>query len=152
MLERILAAADDIRSLIPHGGSMCLLERIVGSDERGMTLATATHASPTNPLRSFGRLHAIHLCEYGAQAMAVHGGLFARTAGEPVAPGLLVSLRDVALSVDYIEALAGELLVVVERLHAGVAGLQYAFRVTHRDVELARGRAAVIGCGGVISA
>ncbi|MBF8292091.1 MAG: phosphotransferase [Steroidobacteraceae bacterium] len=139
-----MAATDDIRKLIPHGGSMCLLERIVGSDERGMTLATGTHALPTNPLRRHGRLHAIHLCEYGAQAMAAHGGLFARTAGETAMPGLLVSLRDVVLSADYIEALAGELLVVVERLQAGAAGLQYAFRVTHRDVELARGRAAVI--------
>jgi len=144
VLEWILAAADDIQSLIPHGGAMCLLERIVGWNERGMTLATATHASPTNPLRRCGRLRAIHLCEYGAQAMAVHGGLFARAAGGTSKPGLLVSLRDVVLSADCIEALAGELLVEVARLQGGAGGLQYAFRVTHRDVELARGRAAVI--------
>lgn len=123
---------------------MCLLERIVARDERGMTLATRTHASPTNPLRHGGRLRAIHLCEYGAQAMAVHGGLMARTTGGKATPGLLVSLREVALSVDYVESLEGELLVEVERLDAGAAGLQYAFRVTHRGAELARGRAAVI--------
>lgn len=139
-----MGAADDIRRLIPHGGSMCLLERIVERNELGMTLATATHASRTNPLRSHGGLRAIHLCEYGAQAMAVHGGLFARTADGAATPGLLVSLRDVVLSADYIDSLAGELLVEVERLQAGAAGLQYAFRVTHHDVELARGRAAVI--------
>lgn len=137
-------ATDEIRSLIPHAGAMCLLERIVGWNERGMTLATASHASRANPLRSHGRLRAIHLCEYGAQAMAVHGGLFARASGVTATPGLLVSLRDVVLSADTIEALAGELLVEVERLQAGATGLQYAFRVTHRDVELARGRAAVI--------
>jgi predicted hotdog family 3-hydroxylacyl-ACP dehydratase len=142
-----MQAHDDIRSLIPHSGSMCLLERIVGWDERGMTLATATHASPLNPLRNRGRLHAIHLCEYGAQAMAVHGGLFARTKGENLAPGLLVSLRDVVLSAGTIESLTGELLVEVLRLQGGAAGLQYTFRVTHRDVELARGRAAVIEGG-----
>jgi len=139
-----MGATDDIRNLIPHAGSMCLLERIVGWNEQGMTLATATHASLTNPLRNHGRLHAIHLCEYGAQAMAVHGGLFARAAGLTATPGLLVSLRDVVLSADSIESLAGELLVEVERLQAGATGLQYAFRITHRDVELARGRAAVI--------
>ena len=30
-----------------------------------------------------GRLHAVHLCEYGAQAMAVHGGLRATPAAAP---------------------------------------------------------------------
>ena len=139
-----MGAADDIQSLIPHRGSMCLLERIVAWGERGMTLATATHASPANPLRHLQKLQAIHLCEYGAQAMAVHGGLLARGTGEIAKPGLLVSLRDVVLSVDYIDLLAGELLVEVVRLQAGAASLQYTFRVTHRDMELARGRGAVI--------
>ena len=123
---------------------MCLLERIVTQNERGMTLATRTHAAPGNPLRHGGRLRAIHLCEYGAQAMAVHGGLAARAAGGVSTPGLLVSLREVVLSADHVESLDDELLVEVERLEAGVAGLQYAFRVTHRGTELARGRAAVI--------
>lgn len=136
--------ADDIRGLLPHRGAMCLLERIVARDECGMTLATRTHASLANPLRHGGRLRAIHLCEYGAQAMAMHGGLAAREAGGVPAPGLLVSLREVVLSADYVESLEGELLVNVERLGTGAAGLQYAFRVTHLGKELARGRAAVI--------
>jgi predicted hotdog family 3-hydroxylacyl-ACP dehydratase len=135
---------DDLRGLLPHGGAMCLLERIVTRDGRGMTLATRTHTSSANPLRHRGRLRALHLCEYGAQAMAVHGGLAAREAGRILAPGLLVSLREVVLSADYVETLEGELLVEVERLEAGAAGLQYAFRVTHQGAELARGRAAVI--------
>lgn len=139
-----MRAPDDFRSLIPHAGAMCLLERIVAWNEQGMTLATATHTSPVNPLRCHGRLRAIHLCEYGAQAMAVHGGLLARARGESRRPGLLVSLRDVALCADTIESLDGELLIEVVRLQGGAAGLQYTFRVTHRDTELARGRAAVI--------
>ncbi len=139
-----MRAPEDIQSLIPHAGDMCLLERIIDWDERRMSLATTTHASLENPLRSRGRLHAIHLCEYGAQAMAVHGGLFARARGENPMRGLLVSLRDVVLSAGSIELLAGELLVEVERLQGGAVGLQYTFRITHRDVELARGRAAVI--------
>lgn len=142
---------DNLRSLIPHGGAMCLLERIVTRDERGMTLATRTHASPANPLRHGGRLRAIHLCEYGAQAMAVHGGLAAREAGGVLAPGMLVSLREVVLSAGHVELLDGELLVEVERLEAGAAGLQYAFRVTHRGAELARGRAAVIEYAAALS-
>jgi predicted hotdog family 3-hydroxylacyl-ACP dehydratase len=137
-------APDDIRSLIPHAGRMCLLERIVCWNERGMTLATSTHSSPENPLRSHGRLRAIHLCEYGAQAMAAHGGLFARARGEAPVQGLLVSLRDVVLTSGTIEALDGELTIEVNRLQGGTLGIQYTFRVSHGDAELARGRAAVI--------
>ncbi len=135
---------EEIRSLVPHGGSMCLLERIVQWDEKGVVLATTTHRASANPLRRQGRLHAIHLCEYGAQAMAVHGGLMTRAKGGNAKPGLLVSLRDVVLSADRIDALDGELRVEASRLQGGAAGVQYAFRVTHRGAELARGRAAVI--------
>jgi len=133
-----------IRELIPHGDAMCLLGRIVSWNERGAVLATATHSDPANPLRRHGRLHAINLCEYGAQAMAVHGGLVAHAADRRPMPGLLVSLRDVVLSVSHVEALEGELIIEVERLQGGAAGLQYAFRATHRGEALARGRAAVI--------
>lgn len=135
---------DDIQSLIPHKGSMCLLERIVDWNERGMTLATNTHSSPTNPLRTHGRLRAIHLCEYGAQAMAVHGGLIARARGETPVQGLLVSLRDIVLTSGTVESLDGELTIKVERLQGDALGIQYTFCVSHRDAELARGRAAVI--------
>ncbi len=65
-------------SLIPHQGAMCLLDRVVEWDKDRVLLATATHRAADNPLRLDGRLRAVHLCEYGAQAMAVHGGLSAQ--------------------------------------------------------------------------
>lgn len=139
-----MSGPEDVAALVPHAGTMCLLERVLDWDQVGITLATTTHASPANPLRRHGRLDAIHLCEYGAQAMAVHGALAARSRGATRAPGMLVSLREVVWSARSVEALAGELIVRAERLQAGAAGLQYAFRVSHGGVELARGRAAVI--------
>jgi predicted hotdog family 3-hydroxylacyl-ACP dehydratase len=86
----------------------------------------------------------MHLCEYGAQAAAVHGGLSARSAGTAARPGLLVSLRDVDLSRDYIEDLEGELIVEAERLMQSTASWQYAFVVRHADDLIARGRAAIM--------
>jgi predicted hotdog family 3-hydroxylacyl-ACP dehydratase len=80
----------ELRELVPHQGTMCLNERVMAWDEERVVLATATHRSPLNPLRRRGRLRAVHLCEYGAQAMAVHGGLCAQAAGARAAPGLLV--------------------------------------------------------------
>jgi predicted exporter/predicted hotdog family 3-hydroxylacyl-ACP dehydratase len=133
-----------IESLIPHQGTMCLLERVVEWNAERIRLATSTHRSKTNPLRNDDRLRAIHLCEYGAQAMAVHGALLAESRGEKNSPGMLVSLRDVALTRDYIDDLNGELQVLATCLQANESSLQYRFRVEHAGVVLAEGRAAVV--------
>lgn len=130
--------------LIPHSGTMCLLERIESWTDEEIRLATATHRSPDNPLRSNGRLRAVHLCEYGAQAMAVHGALKSRANETEAAPGMLVSLRSVQLARDYIDDLPNDLVVEAQCLQTSATSLQYAFRITHRDELLAQGRAAVV--------
>jgi predicted hotdog family 3-hydroxylacyl-ACP dehydratase len=95
-------------------------------------------------LRSAGRLSAVHLCEYGAQAMALHGGLLARAAGRGPDPGLLVALRDVRLRVLRIDDLPGELVVSAECLQSSTAGLHYRFEVRHAGAVIADGRVAAI--------
>src|SRR5688572_25288633 len=135
---------DAIAALIPHRGTMCLNERIVAWDARRVVLATASHRAEDNPLRHGGRLRALHLAEYGAQAMAVHGGLLAASEGRKATPGLLVSLRAVELHVDYLEDLAGELEIEAEQLAATPESWQYGFVVRHDGTVLARGRAAVM--------
>jgi predicted hotdog family 3-hydroxylacyl-ACP dehydratase len=135
---------DAIAALIPHQGAMCLLDRVVEWDKDHVVLATSTHRAIDNPLRLDGRLRAIHLCEYGAQAMAVHGGLSAQADGRAARPGFLVSLRDVNLTVDYIDDLNGELTVSAHRLLESAASWQYSFEVKHGSETLASGRAAII--------
>jgi predicted hotdog family 3-hydroxylacyl-ACP dehydratase len=139
----IMAGEVRIPDLIPHAGPMCLLERIVRWDAQSVTTATISHRAATNPLAVDGRLHAIHLCEYGAQAMAVHGGLAALSRGERARPGVLVSLRDVTLACEFVEGFAGELIVEARRLHDSGAAWQYDFRVEHAGRQLAQGRAIV---------
>ncbi|WP_291184886.1 phosphotransferase [Dokdonella sp.] len=123
---------------------MCLLDEVVGWDAAGVHARTDSHRRADHPLRSDDRLRALHLCEYGAQAMAVHGGLVARAAGGAAKPGYLVSLREVELHVARIDDLAGTLDVHAERLLGGEGSWQYAFRVEHRGALLASGRAAVM--------
>ena len=135
---------DAIEALIPHQGAMCLLDRVVEWDKDRIVLATSTHRSADNPLRLGGRLRAIHLCEYGAQAMAVHGGLSAQAQGKTARPGFLVSLRDVTLQTDFIDDLSGELLVSAQRLLESAGSWQYSFEVTHANQMIAAGRAAII--------
>jgi predicted hotdog family 3-hydroxylacyl-ACP dehydratase len=134
----------DVATLIPHQGAMCLLERVITWSDEHIVLETDTHRATTNPLRSNGRLRAIHLCEYGAQAMAVHGALRLRAAGGARRPGMLVSLRSVAFTRDYVEALPGSLRVQAVCLQATPSTLQYEFKVSHGGELLAEGRAAVV--------
>ncbi|HET7842690.1 MAG TPA: phosphotransferase [Xanthomonadales bacterium] len=134
----------EISVLIPHQGGMCLLERVVSFDDTSVRCATTTHRHAENPLRRDGRLSAVHLCEYGAQAMAVHGGLLARRAGAAAKPGLLVSLRGVRFALAHVDQLDGELVVEAERLVESEASWQYAFRITHAGELVCEGRAAVM--------
>lgn len=130
--------------LIPHCGAMCLLDVVVEWNEAHIHVRACSHRDPANPLRADDRLHAVNLCEYGAQAMAVHGGLLAQREGRAAAPGLLVSLREVKLHVARIDDLPDALDVYGEKLLDDGASLQYALRVEHRGQLLVVGRAAVM--------
>lgn len=138
-------AKTDWAHLIPHQGAMCLLDAVVAWDDVNIHAMSESHLHADHPLRSEHGLHAAHLAEYGAQAMAVHGALLARQRGEvEPRPGRLVSLRDVTLAVEYVDAVAGPLDVHAHCLYADASGAQYAFRVEQRGHLLASGRAAVI--------
>jgi predicted hotdog family 3-hydroxylacyl-ACP dehydratase len=131
-------------ALIPHQLGMCLLDGVQAWDDTTLHAVSGSHRHPANPLRRDGRLSALHLCEYGAQAMAVHGGLLAARAGGRAKAGMLVSLRGVELRCERIDTLPGRLDVHATLLQAGEASQQYEFRIEHAGELLASGRAAVM--------
>ena len=133
-----------ILGLIPHQGAMCLWDEVLAWDANTIHVRAHNHRDPAHPLRNGDCLRAIHLCEYGAQAMAVHGGLRARESGAVAKPGLLVALRAVELHVARIDDLPGALDCLAEVLIDSDSGWQYAFRISHGDALLAEGRAAVM--------
>lgn len=133
-----------IEALIPHKGAMCLWDEVVEWDASRIRLRAGNHRDPAHPLRSGDRLRAVHLCEYGAQAMAVHGGLRARASGGVARPGVLVALRAVQLHVARIDDLPGVLECDADVLEEATGSQQYAFRIMHADTLLAEGRAAVM--------
>jgi predicted hotdog family 3-hydroxylacyl-ACP dehydratase len=141
---------DTILSLIPHQGAMCLWDVVVDWDDARIRLRTLGHRDPAHPLRSDGRLRGLHLCEFGAQAMAVHGGLRARAQAGRAAPGLLVALRGVELRVARIDDLDGPLECEAEVLVEAAGSQQYAFRIHHDGRLLAEGRAAVMLGGDLV--
>ncbi len=133
----------DISDLLPHKGSARMLERVVAWDADSITAATATHRAANNPLRRDGRLASVHLIEYGAQAMALHGAL---RSAEPRAaqPALLVAARGFRASRACIEDLAGELTVTARALLITPSSWQYEFEVLHAGLSLASGRVAAM--------
>lgn len=134
----------DWQHLIPHAGTMCLLGRVLSWDATHIHCDSRSHAEPGNPLRRGGRLAALHLVEYGAQAMAVHGGLIAAAGNQRARPGYLVAARDVRLEIDYIDDIQGELQVRAEMLSAGDSGWTYQFAIDADGCALASGRVSVI--------
>jgi predicted hotdog family 3-hydroxylacyl-ACP dehydratase len=160
-----MVTREQILSMIPHQGGMCLWDRVLHWDAGSVQLQAGNHRDPEHPLRHNGQLGAIHLCEYGAQAMAVHGGLRARDHGGRAAPGVLVALRDVQLHVSRIDQLPGLIQAHAAAHHAAPparpappgliqahaqvlveaeASQQYGFRILHEGQLLAEGRAAVM--------
>lgn len=132
------------QDLIPHQGRMCLLERVEDWDETRIRCSTRSHRDPANPLRRDGRLSALHLAEYGAQAMAIHGGLLAAREQRRAKPGYLASLREVRFHAAEIGQIDAPLEVSAEMLATGEGGWMYRFRVSAGGRELAGGRVSVI--------
>jgi predicted hotdog family 3-hydroxylacyl-ACP dehydratase len=137
-----------IAELIPHSGPMCLLAGLASWDEQQIVCHACNHRDPHHPLRTRSGLLASALIEYAAQAMALHGALVGRAAGQPVRPGYLASVRSTQLHVmtlhDLPPAEPDELRIAATRQAGDERQILYAFTVHHADRVLAEGRAAVV--------
>jgi predicted hotdog family 3-hydroxylacyl-ACP dehydratase len=115
--------------LLPHSGDMLLIDRVDAWDEQSIRCSTDSHRKPDNPLRFQGRLAALHLIEYGAQAMGIHGGLLK---GGPQ-PGYLAAIRNARLTVDTLDDIAGSLYIEALTLGKSEQGVIYEFSA--RDAQ-----------------
>jgi predicted hotdog family 3-hydroxylacyl-ACP dehydratase len=136
---------DRIRRLIPHAGRMCLWQQVESWDDARIRCISRTHLDPAHPLRRNGVLSAIHLAEYGAQCMALHGGLIAhRDHGGRAAPGVLTSLRDFRMQVQRIDDLPDALHGEARCLVSGATGAIDEFALRCAGQELASGRVSAM--------
>jgi predicted hotdog family 3-hydroxylacyl-ACP dehydratase len=130
-----------IRALIPHGGTMCLLEQVTRWDAQAIECRSRSHCSADNPLRHDGRIGAICGVEYGLQAMAVHGALVAASS-QPV--GYLVRIGDVRLTIGFLDELGPELVVHADLEQALAEAYSYSFALSGLDrAPAVRGRATI---------
>lgn len=138
----------EILELIPHAGSMCLHDAVLEYDAETVLCSSQGHLSPRHPLRCNNELAALHLAEYGAQAMAIHGGLLVRAQGGRAAPGFLVSIRSLQLSVGRLDDLGCALHTRASRIMGGPGGWTYAFTAqSEHGQPLGSGRVTVVLLG-----
>lgn len=133
----------DIAALIPHAGSMCLLDSVVEWSADAIACRATSHLDPANPLRRNGRLGAVCGIEYALQAAALHGAL---RGGAPQPPGWLAALRMTYLTPEPLDDPAlGTLLAEARREHGDAAGLLYGITLRAEDGRvLLDGRATIV--------
>lgn len=135
----------DIRSLIPHAGSMCLLDGVTAFDERSITCSASSHTRSDNPLRHNAQLSIHAGIEYAAQAVAAHGTLLARQRSAAQAPraGMIAVLTDIRWQVERLDTIAAALTVTAEKLADLPQGLHYRFALSAEAATLLEGELIV---------
>ncbi len=81
-----------ISALVPHSGPMSLLEEVL-EHSRERTVCSVEPAGSRLFADPDGRVPVWLGLEYMAQCIAAHGGLAARSLGEPPRPGLFLGTR-----------------------------------------------------------
>lgn len=133
-----------IGRLIPHSGSMCLLDQLLQWDEKRIVCTALSHRDADQPMRTARGLLSPAAVEYAAQAMALHGALIGQQAGAEPTPGYLASMRGVRLHRLRLDDLPGALTIEATRQAGDGQQILYSFTVTHGADAVADGRATVV--------
>lgn len=144
MLNKDIIEKNEICDLIPHTGTMCLLDKVTQWDDKHIVCYSNTHQDKNNPLRNKNILPVSALIEYGAQAMAIHGGLLALASNEKMQEGYLAALRDVTLEQGDVSSMDMALCIEAEQKIASGGNMVYEFSVKAGEKLLANGRATVV--------
>jgi predicted hotdog family 3-hydroxylacyl-ACP dehydratase len=133
----------EIEALIPHSGTMSLLDRVDSWDDQSIRCLASSHRDPANPLRRDGTLGSACTVEYAAQAMAVHGGLTGTGSSAPRL-GYLATVRGLVCHVRRLDDLPDDLLIAADRLAGEDSRVLYQFSLICAGRLIAEGRAAVV--------
>jgi len=140
----VMIKRDEICSLIPHAGAMCLLDTVKSWDEKSIICMSRSHQNIDNPLRNSDGLPMLSLLEYGAQAMAVHACLLSKKEGVMMKEGYLVALRDIQIAQGWLSDVDDDIEIGAERIYVDVGNMIYTMTVQVRNKMLISGRATVV--------
>jgi predicted hotdog family 3-hydroxylacyl-ACP dehydratase len=133
----------NIAQLIPHRGTMCILDRVQHYDAHHIRCHTKSHRNPENPLKENGRIHSVCGIEYAAQAMALHGALTSRPTSQPRS-GRLAGVRMVEFHVSRLDDVQEDLVINASLLMGDVNNMVYEFNIDAGSQLLLKGKATVI--------
>jgi predicted hotdog family 3-hydroxylacyl-ACP dehydratase len=135
---------DDLATLIPHSGSMCLLDGVLTGDANSICCLSARHLRADNPLRGTdGTLGTICGLEFAAQAIAVHARLMRKDDGGP-RNGYLASVRNLRARGRYLDRIHASLIVEACRRMSDEKGAIYSFLLASAGEELLSGRVTLL--------
>ena len=135
---------DQIRNLIPHAGSMCLLNKVLSFDAQGIVCIARSHRIQTNPLRENNMLHAVCGIEYAAQAMALHGALTSANPSQTPRAGRLAGVRSVQFAVSRLDDIPEDLEIAATQLMGDENSMVYEFTIKTLNRVLLYGKATVV--------
>lgn len=136
---------EEICSLLPHAGSMCLIGHVQSWNEEQIICLADSHRAPGHPLLEDGRLSAIHAVEYGAQAMGIHRGLLAYQDPASHCPnGYIAAIRGLRLHRRYLHDLASPLTIKANHLGDQGGSFVYAIEVLAENTAVLEARITIM--------
>ncbi|MHA1539397.1 MAG: hypothetical protein ACTSXQ_02860 [Alphaproteobacteria bacterium] len=132
---------EKLRHLIPHDGTMLLIDKVLSFDAENLVACTQTHLDLKNPLLKEGRLRAVCGIEYGAQAIALHRSLADKKEQKE---GYLISVRGIKLYVEEINNVEKDLQITVKSVLKGSDNSIYHFAIRTENQLLIEGNATVL--------
>ena len=133
-----------IGKILPHAGSMILLEQITSASADTLYASTQSHLDKSNPLLLNKQLNSINGIEYAAQAMAIHAHLIADTTQKQPQSGYLATVRNTTIDHPYLSQSKSELIIKVIRIMADQKGFSYNFQIYDNEQSYISGRITII--------
>ncbi|BBL72931.1 hydroxymyristoyl-ACP dehydratase [Methylomagnum ishizawai] len=137
----MVLSRSEFAHLLPHAGSMSLLDRVLAYDAERLHATAQSHRAADNPLRREGQLSPCAGIEYAAQAMAVHGAL--RAGGGAARQGFLALAREITWTVARLDDIPADLDIHIHQLALRADSAMYEFSLAALGRVLVAGRAAV---------
>ncbi len=141
----MLVTREKLATLIPHAGSMLMIDGVTAFDEVHLCCVSACHRTPDNPLRRDGRLSAHHGIEFAAQAAAIHGGLLDRDGKAPLRA--LAAVRQARFFTPWLDDLDADLLIKATLIMLDEKAAVYHGRLAHEETEIATMRLTLMTIG-----
>jgi predicted hotdog family 3-hydroxylacyl-ACP dehydratase len=146
----------ELRTMLPHAGAMCLLERVVRCNATEIECVAISHRQSNNPLRFNNELPAHVGVEYCAQAIAIHGYVtsFVTKASSAVQSsaavaqasprhGYLAVILNTHWHIARLDECHDVLQVIATKQTTLQQGVSYSFAIKHQGHEVLTGQAIV---------